>query len=224
MIYEHFKNSRREFLTVLKIIFNYTFLKTTIYLNPQPLFFYGVISVLLAEKKRALYSEAFKDINNQLHDAFSQIKEEFEDHLTAINENTNEIQSNYEFLCGIDHKLNKLAERMDKIELFLQKQGLELEEKQQFKPVRLSKREQEVFLILYTLEEIKGSVTYLDIARKLCLTEDIVASYISNMIQKGVPIIKKYIANEAHLSLNPHFKSLQAKENILQIEQRTLRV
>ena len=93
-----------------------------------------------------------------------------------------------------------------------------------FEVKKLNRREQEVFLILYTLEEIKGSVTYLDIARKLCLTEDIVASYISNIIQKGVPIIKRYIANQAHLSLNPKFKALQAKENILQIEQRTLSV
>ena len=107
--------------------------------------------MLLTEKKRALYSEAFKDINNQLHDAFSQIKEEFEDHLVAINENTNEIQSNYEVISEIDQKLNKLSERLDRIEFFLQKEGLETEEKQEFKPVRLSKREQEVFLVMYIL-------------------------------------------------------------------------
>ncbi len=160
----------------------------------------------------------------ELSTNISQVKDELEDHLTAINENTNEIQSNYEFLCGIDQKLNKLVERLDKMELFLGKQGMEIEQKQQFKPIRLSKREQEVFLILYTLEEVKGPVTYLDIARKVCLTEDIVAAYISNMIQKGVPITKRYIANEAHLSLNPSFKALQAKENILQIAQRTLTV
>ena len=169
-----------------------------------------------------LYSEAFKETNLQLHDAFSQIKDEFEDHLIAINENTNEIQSNYELLSNLDQKLNKIAERLDKLEIFLQKHGLKTEEKENFKPVRLSKREQEVFLILYTLEEVKGSVTYLDIARRVSLPEDIVSSYISNIIQKGVPIIKKYIANEVHLSLNPRFKALQAKENILQIEQRTL--
>lgn len=180
--------------------------------------------MLLTEKKMALYSEAFKETNKQLHDAFSQIKEEFEDHLTAINENTNEIQANYELLCSIDQKLNKISERLDKTELFLQKHGLKIEEKEEFKPVRLSKREQEVFLILYTLEEVKGSVTYLDIARKVSLPEDIVASYVSNMIQKGVPIIKRYIANEAHLSLNPRFKSIQAKENILGIEQKRLTV
>ena len=170
-----------------------------------------MISVLLTEK-------------GELSTNISQVKDELEDHLTAINENTNEIQSNYEFLCGIDQKLNKLVERLDKMELFLGKQGMEIEQKQQFKPIRLSKREQEVFLILYTLEEVKGPVTYLDIARKVCLTEDIVAAYISNMIQKGVPITKRYIANEAHLSLNPSFKALQAKENILQIAQRTLTV
>lgn len=171
-----------------------------------------------------LYSEAFKETNMQLHDAFSQIRDEFEDHLTAINENTNEIQANYELLCKIDQKLTKLTERLDKIDLFLQKNGLKKEEKQQFKPIRLSKREQEIFLVLYTLEEVKGSVTYLDIARKVSLPEDIVSSYIANMLQKGVPIIKRYIANETHLSLNPAFKSLQAKENILQIEQRRLTV
>ena len=178
--------------------------------------------MLLTEKKRALYSELFSDTNMQLHDAFCQIKDEFEDHLTAINENTNEIQSNYEFLCDLDQKFNKLAERLDMIELFLQKHGLKLEEEQEFKPIRLSKREQEIFLILYTLEEIKGSVTYLDIAKKVCLTEDIVSSYISNMVQKGVPILKRYIGNQTNLSLNQKFKAIQAKENILGIEQRTL--
>ncbi len=178
--------------------------------------------MLLTEKKRMLYSEAFRDTNNQLHGAFSQIRDEFEDHLTAVNENTNEIQANYELIGNIDQKLNKLAERLDKIDLFLQKQGMEIEEKEAFKPIRLSKREQEIFLVLYTLEEVKGSVTYLDIARKVCLPEDIISSYIANMLQKGIPITKKYIANEAHLTLNPKFKAQQAKENILQIEQRML--
>ena len=185
-------------------------------------FFTGVSLVLLTEKKRQLYTDIFVDTHKDLHDAFSQVKEEFEDHLTAINQNTNEIQANYELVCNIDQKLNKISERLDRMEFFLQKQGMPLEEKEQFKPIRLTKREQEIFLILYTLEEIKGTVKYIDIAKKLCLTEDIVASYITNMVQKGVPIIKKYISNQAHLTLNKRFKSLQAKENILGIEQRTL--
>ncbi|MBW2975025.1 hypothetical protein KY366_04880 [Candidatus Woesearchaeota archaeon] len=180
--------------------------------------------MLIAEKKGMLYSEAFRETNIQLHEAFSQVRDEFEDHLTAVNENTNEIQANYELISNLDQKLNKLAERLDSIELFLQRQGMEIEEKPDFKPIKLTKREQEIFLILYTSEEVKGSVTYLDIARKVCLPEDIVSSYISNMIRKGIPITKRYIANEAHLNLNPKFKAQQAKENILQIEQRRLSV
>ena len=178
--------------------------------------------MLLTEKKRMLYSEAFKDINSDLHEAFSQVRDEFEDHLIAVNENTNEIQANYELLCNIDQKMNKMAERLDRLEMFLQQHGLKVEEKQEFPQIRLSKREQEIFLVLYTLEEVKGSVTYLDIARKVCLPEDIVASYVANLVQKGVPITKKYVVNEAHLNLNPNFKALQAKENVLQIEQRKL--
>ncbi len=65
-------------------------------------------SVLLTQKKRGLYSEIFRETNSELQDAFSQIKDEFEDHLTAINENTNEIQANYELLCNIDQKLKGL--------------------------------------------------------------------------------------------------------------------
>lgn len=179
-------------------------------------------SVLLTEKKRELYFEAFRETNVQLNEAFSQVRDEFEDHLTAINENTNEIQANYELVSNMDQKLNKLAERLDKLEIFLQKQGMEVEEKETFNLVKLSKREQEIFLMLYTLEEVKGSVTYLDIARRVCLPEDIISAYIANIIQKGVPIRKKYLSNEAHLSLDPKFKAVQAKENILKIEQRRL--
>lgn len=208
----------------MKIILNYTFPKTTIYLKHLAIIiFRGVISVLSTEKEIGL-STQFIETKDKLQETFSDIRGELEDHLTAINENTNEIQGNYEFLCGMDQKINKISERIDRIEMFLQQNGMKVEEKQEFKPIKLTKREQEIFLILYTLEELKGEVTYLDIARKLCLTEDIIASYISNMIQKGVPINKKYISNQAHLTLNPRFKALQAKENILQIEQRTLTV
>ena len=47
----------------------------------------------------------------RLKGVFSDVKEELEDHLTAINENTNEISANYEYLCEIDSKMDKLNER-----------------------------------------------------------------------------------------------------------------
>ena len=48
-----------------------------------------------------------------LRSTFSQIYDEFEDHLHAINENTSEIQENYSYLCGLDNKIAKLNERID---------------------------------------------------------------------------------------------------------------
>ena len=173
----------------------------------------------LGNSKLKPYSDLGID---QLQDAFSKIKEEFEDHLTAINQNTTEIQANYGYLSEIDEKIEKICQRLDQIGLFLQKKSnFKIEEKPSYKIDKLSKREQEVFLMLYTSEE-KGPVTYKELSRKTGLPEELVSNYIIRMVQKGVPIKKKYIADKAHLVLDKRFKSIQAKENILKIEQKTL--
>ena len=177
-----------------------------------------------ASRNNALFYGAPDSSNEQLKKALSDVREEFEDHLTAINENTNEIQSSHQYIAELDTKLEKLNQRLERIELFLQKErGLEVEKKPVFNIKPLTKREKEIFLILYTSEE-KKALTYLDIARATALTEDIVSSYITSIMRKGVPIIKKYINSKAYLKLDPVFKALQAKENILKIEQKTLSI
>ena len=174
----------------------------------------------LDTKERTLFStQKIK----QLSEIIGDINDQFEDHLHAINENTNEIEANYELLNSLGSKIDKLNERLEKIELFLhEKADFELEKEQIFEIMPLSAREQQVFLMLYTLEETKGSVTYMDITKRIGLTEDLVANYIKSMVEKGVPILKKYIAGKAHLRLDQRFKRLQAKENILKIEQKTI--
>ena len=160
--------------------------------------------------------------NHSDKEFFLKIKDVFEDHLDAINQNTNEIQANYEYLCELDSKLEKVNERLDQIQTFLQKHGFKAEEKPKFDVKPLSKREQEVFLVLYTLDSMKDSITYVDIARRTGLTEELVFGYIDSLIKKGVPIIRKHVNNRTYLKLNPYFKSLQAKENLLKIDQKTL--
>ncbi|MBI2138898.1 hypothetical protein HYU13_04870 [Candidatus Woesearchaeota archaeon] len=174
------------------------------------------------KKKRLVYSDLFKDANRDLHDAFSQVRDEFEEHLTAINENTVELQSTNEFLIALEQKMAKIEERLDQFVIVFEKLGITILKEEEFKPVKLTKREQEVFLVLYTQEQVKGSLTYLDIAHSTGLPEDLISSYLAGMLSKGVPIRKHYINNQAHFSLNPAFKAKQAKENILQIEQKTL--
>ena len=159
--------------------------------------------------------ESVKALKADLKSAFSGIKNEFQEHLTSINHNTNEIQSNYEFLCEIDSKIEKLSERIDEISMFL---GIEKEVRDyQIKPLTL--REQEVFLVLYTLQD-GSSITYAFVARKLALTENLVQNYISSMIAKGVPVVKKYVNNRVNLSLDPQFKALQAKHNFVGVHRK----
>jgi len=148
---------------------------------------------------------------NPLKSLFKEIKEELNEHLNAINQNTNEIQSNYEYLCELDNKIEKLREMLD--ELLLLKQ----EQKKQYQVDKLTRIEQKTYLALYLIEEEKGAATYIDIAKKLGITLELAQSYILSLIEKGIPIQKRYINNTPFLTIDPDFKSLQTKQNILQI-------
>ena len=153
-----------------------------------------------------------------MREEFTKIRHEFEEHLQAINENTNEIAANYEYISEIEHKLDRLGERVDQIQIYLESTAdLDIQKRNNFDVRRLNRREQEVFLVIYTLEEEKGSITYADIAKKLCISEQLAGNYVTSIIEKGVPIIKRYVNLRPHLNLDPDFKTLQIKENILQL-------
>ena len=157
-------------------------------------------------------------LNKRLKSEFGKIKDDFEEHLQAINENTNEISANYEYICELESKLDKLSERVDQIQMYLESNSnIDIAKRNSFDVKRLNRREQEVFLVIYTLEEEKGSLTYDDIANKLNMSYELAGSYVTSMIEKGVPIIKRYMNSKPYLRLDPEFKTLQAKENILQL-------
>ena len=159
---------------------------------------------------------------NRLNSAFrvelTKIRNEFEEHLQAINENTNEITANYEHTCELESKLDKLSERVEQMQMFLESNsGIVMAKRRDFEVKKLTRMEQQVFLVIYTLEEEKGSITYEDIANKLNISQYLAGSYVTSMVEKGVPIMKRYINSKPHLKLDPVFKTLQTKENILQL-------
>ncbi|MEK6983117.1 MAG: hypothetical protein AABX33_00960 [Nanoarchaeota archaeon] len=146
------------------------------------------------------------------------IKHDLEEHLQAINENTNEIAANYEYICEIETKLDRISERVDQIQLCMESNSGSLIQKSgNFEVRRLNRTEQQVFLVIYTLEEEKGSLTYGDIALRLGISEQLAGNYVTSLIEKGVPIIKRYLNSKPYLRLDPDFKTLQTKENILQL-------
>ncbi len=165
----------------------------------------------------SIFKKKEDTIQKNLKDSFSKIKEEFEDHKEAINQNTNEIQSNYEYLCKLDSKFDKLSEKIDHICMVLNSVSKDkIETKKTYNIPPLTLREQEVFIVLYSSEK---EISYKEIARRTALTENLVMNYITSLISKGVPIIKKYTNNNAFLSLEIDFKQQQTKENVLKINQ-----
>jgi DNA-binding MarR family transcriptional regulator len=152
------------------------------------------------------------ELKQHIKQAHLRVRDEFDDHRDAINENTNEIQANYEFLCKIDSKIDKMNERIDELALAMQHHH---RPEKQFHVEQLTKHEARVFTAVYMMTDKEEFITYKHIARRLGLTEQLVAAYITNLIEKGIPMYKKYENNKVLLTLCSAFKAVQAKENIL---------
>jgi hypothetical protein len=157
-------------------------------------------------------------LGQNLKQEFVRIRHEFEDHLQAINENTNEISANYEYITELENKLDRLTARVDQIQMCIESNsGIKAGQANKFDVKKLDRKEQDVFLVIYTLEDEKGSISYEDISQRLGISVHLAGNYVTSIIEKGVPIIKRYLNSKPYLNLDPEFKTLQAKENILQL-------
>lgn len=159
-------------------------------------------------------AERLKEMESSLKESFRLTRDELDDHRESINQNTNEIQTNYEYLCKLESKLNKITERLDELSMFFKQ--LNGQEKRKFTVSQLTRKEQEVFLVIYMNE----GVTVKDLSRRLAITPELGESYLGNLITKGIPIIRKRIAGTVELiEIDSEFKAIQAKENILRINE-----
>ena len=89
--------------------------------------------------------------------------------------------------------------------------------------IDLSYEEKKVFLAIYKYSTSKTFVSYSDIARRLGLPISLVRFYVTNLIEKNVPIVKKYRNREVLVSLEEEFREQQAKENIVNINETITR-
>lgn len=164
---------------------------------------------------------AIKDILSSIKDLASfkailkkevdSMRVELDDHLTAINENTNELQSNYEYLCELDKKIEKLSQRLEEIQLhvstFLPHKDYEI--------APLTKPEKDLFVVLYGSEK---PLSYDELAANLSISENLAKSYVNILIEKGIPIILRFINSEPFVLLDPQFKELQAKNELIKLK------
>ncbi|MBU0666073.1 MAG: hypothetical protein ABIC91_00720 [Nanoarchaeota archaeon] len=130
-------------------------------------------------------------------------------HLDSINQNTNEIQGNYEYLLRLEAKVDKLSEKVDDLQMQVNPHFYN----DSFDNISLSPREEEVFVVIYSVDE---GITVDEIARKLGLTKALVERYVNSLIFKKIPVVRRSFDNE-YLSLEYNFKDLQARKNILKL-------
>lgn len=166
--------------------------------------------------KRDNISDDKERFKLQILECFKDVKEELDTHLDAINEDTNEIQSNFEYLCELDRKIEKLNEKIELISNILRQEKM-IPEAKKFSIKNLTRKEKDVFYALYTLTESKQYVTYEEIAKAIKFTEGLVANYVTNLIEKGIPVLKKYSNRIVYLGIEKEFRDTQAKENIVGI-------
>lgn len=164
---------------------------------------------------RPAFSDDKECFRSELMAVLSNIRDELDDHRQAINENTNEVESNFEFLIEISRKVDALSERIDSLSLALSK-----EEKieSMFKVADLTPTEKRVFSALYIILQGSPETTYQQIALRIGSSSELVAGYITNLVEKGVPIRKRYVSKQARVSLDKRFKDEQAKCNLVRLD------
>ncbi|MBI1969056.1 hypothetical protein HYS48_00040 [Candidatus Woesearchaeota archaeon] len=73
----------------------------------------------------SMLSQNIVQMDQHVRKAFSAVKEEMEEHLQAINESTDEIQANYEYLLELEEKLEKLSIKVDELQMMMKQMLLE---------------------------------------------------------------------------------------------------
>lgn len=168
-------------------------------------------------KQSVLFRREHEDLRQDIDAFLEQVRDEMDDHRVALNENTNEIEANYELLNQIASRLDKLQQRVDELTMLV-RHGKPEAPVVEFKIQPLTGQEKEVFFALYALTETAPTVTYHQLARKLTTSVEDISRRITTLISKGIPVEKKYSNGNAFLGLDKAFRQLQAKENVVRLD------
>jgi len=136
-------------------------------------------------------------------------KQSFSEHLSAINENTSELQSFFDHLNEIEQKLEKTSQRLDNLEL---QNHLKTTSKPYILP--LNNTEKKLFLVIYTEDK---PLNCWEISQKSGIPLSVIREYISSISQKGIPLNRSFQDSQTFYRLDPKFRDWQAKHNIINL-------
>lgn len=173
---------------------------------------YGLLLTQQKGDVRTSDKEQIRDMQKNVKKAFSKVREELDDHLESINQNSVEVQSVYEFLIQLEQRMDKMEERLDTIAIHHTRRSYE--------PVNdLNYREQELFLSIYLAD---NPLAVSKLSKKLGYTKDAVITYAETLSAKGIPLLRQLVEDEEYISMELQFKDLQAKQQIVAVEQHIL--
>jgi predicted transcriptional regulator len=164
-------------------------------------------------EKVILLSNAYQkvkmnEIDKAINSELKKVRQALDEHLNSINDNTQEIQSLFDYLQEIEVKVEKLSQRLDQTQL-----------NNQNSPVKpcvapLNQMERKIFLTLYTAEM---PLSYREISERSQISPTIVHECISSLTSKGIPLIRTFCNDQMFFKIEPVFKEVQAKENLINL-------
>lgn len=154
--------------------------------------------------------------DKKLREAFRKIREERDEHLEGINELTNELQTAFEYISELENKYEKLKEVTDELLMF--KNSMLINDKTHFSNIVLSLDEQKLFLTLYVFGE-KEPLSFKFITKKIGIEQEPLKFLLSSLLDKKIPITRERIGPEWYFNIDPRFRELQMKENLIKIHE-----
>ena len=151
------------------------------------------------------------NLREELKVVFSKIKEELEDHLESINQNTIEIQSSFEYLSRLASSVEKLDQRLSRLENTAPRERIS-------ETVLLTRDEEEVYAILLDSTKQRQLLTYERIADKVDVSKTFCAHIVANLIDKGIPVIKKFSNGDVFLEIEPRFIERESMITVVTID------
>ena len=136
----------------------------------------------------------------------SLIRAALEEHLSAINENSNEIQALFDYLQDMDAKIDGLNSRLDSMQMDSLDQSIDVQP--------LNDAERQVFVVLYTAE---GFLGYSEISARCGLPASCVQEHLRALTLKGIPLTRTLSDKQILVQIDVKFKERQAKENVVNL-------
>ncbi|MBI1970309.1 hypothetical protein HYS47_01035 [Candidatus Woesearchaeota archaeon] len=155
--------------------------------------------------------DQFNVLNQRIQQEFSGVKDELDEHLLAINENTRDIETQQNVLDVLDEKMEKLNMRVDTMQRMFRNFIMQTKVR-----IDLSINEQKLFIILYEFGKYVP-LTYL--LSKTLIESAELEDCLAALSDKGIPIERRTIGEKIYVKMDEDFRKLQASEPIVRVSQ-----